>query len=206
MGRNDASHLANIFLYMYEKTFNHKLKDNHQDEIIYQLGDMFRYQDDLIVFGMQTQRNIGVHNIYPKEMIVKNTNLSHNEVTYLDLKITMENNNYVFKSFDKRKDFNFPIVKYPNLKGNIHINPAYGVFISQLIQFGFINCNLEDFKDDVIELATVMLQQGYKYHVLKIKFRQLARDNVVKWAHFGINFLDIDFVDTIIPKCSNLLV
>ena len=75
------------------------------------------YQDELIVFGMQTQRNIGVCNIYPKEMIIKNTNLSHNEVTYLDLKITIENNNYVFKSFDKRKDFNFPIVKYPNLKG-----------------------------------------------------------------------------------------
>ena len=79
----------------------------------------------------------------------------------MDLKITIENNNYVFKSFDKRKDFNFPIVKYPNLKGNISINPAYGVFISQLIRFGFINCNLEDFKDDVIELARVMLQQGY---------------------------------------------
>ena len=198
MGRNDASHLANIFLYMYEKTFYQKLKDNHQDEIIYKLGDMFRYQDDLIVFGMQTQRNIGVRNIYPKEMIIKNTNLSHNEVTYLDLKITIENNNYVFKSFDKRKDFNFSIVKYPNLKGNFPINPAYGVFISQLIRFGFINCNLEDFNDDVIELARVMLQQGYKYHMLKIKFRQFARDNVVKWAHFGINFLDIDFVDTII--------
>ena len=92
---------------------------------------MFRYQDDLIVFGMQTQRNIGVRTIYPKEMIIKNMNLSHTEVTYLDLKITIENNNYVYKSFDKRKDFNFPIVKYPNLKGIIPINPAYGVFISQ---------------------------------------------------------------------------
>ena len=89
MGCNDASHLANIFLYMYEKTFYQKLKDNHQDEIIYKLGDMFRYQDDLIVFGMQIQRNIGVRNIYPKEMIIKNTNLSH-KVTYLDLKITVE--------------------------------------------------------------------------------------------------------------------
>ena len=194
MDRNDSSHLANIFLYMYEKTFYQKLKDNHQDEIIYKLGDMFTYQDDLIVFGMLTQRNIGVRNTYPKEMIIKNTNLSHNEVTYLDLKITIENNNYVFKTFDKRKDINIPI------------NHAYGVFISQLIRFGFINCNLEDFKDDVIELARVMLQQGYKYHMLKIKFRQFARDNVVKWAHFGINVLDIDFVDTIIPKCSNLLV
>ena len=63
MDRNDASHIANIFLHMYEKTFFRKLKNNHQDEIIGKLGDMFRYQDGLIVFGMQPQRNIGVHNI-----------------------------------------------------------------------------------------------------------------------------------------------
>ena len=72
---------------------------------------MFRCQNDLIVFGMQPQRNIGVHNIYPKEMIIKNTNLIQNKVTYLDLEITIDDNNYVFKSFDKRKDMNFPIVK-----------------------------------------------------------------------------------------------
>ena len=104
---------------------------------------MFRYQDDLIVFDMQPQRNIGVHNIYPKEMIIKNTNLSQDKVTYLDLEITIQDNNYVFKSFDKRKDFNFPIVKYTNVKGNIPVNPAYGVFIAQLIRFGLINCSLE---------------------------------------------------------------
>ena len=136
-------------------------------------------------------------------MIIKNTNLSQNIVTYLDLEITIEDNNYVFKSFYKRKDFNFPIVKYPKLKGNIPVHPAYRVFISQLIRFGLINCRLEDFKD-VIELARVMVQQDYKYKMLKIKFRQYARDNVVKWAHFGINFLYIDFVDSIIPKCYNL--
>ena len=64
---------------------------------------------------------------------------------------------------------------------------------------------MEDFKDDVIEIARVMLRQGYKYKMLKIKFRQYARDNVVKWAHSRRKFfLDIDFVDTIIPKCYNL--
>ena len=68
MGRNDASHITNIFLHMYEKTFFQKLKDNHQDEIIGKLGGMFRYQDGLIVFGMQPQRNVGVRHIYPKEM------------------------------------------------------------------------------------------------------------------------------------------
>ena len=48
-----------------------------------------------------------------------------------------------------------------------------------------------------------MLQQGFKYNMLKIKFKQFARDNVVRWAHFGTNFLDTDFINSIIPKhCS----
>ena len=72
MGLNEATHITNIFLHVYEKTFFLKLKDNHQDELIGKLGDMFRYQDDLIVIGMQQpRRNIGVHNIYPKEMIIE---------------------------------------------------------------------------------------------------------------------------------------
>ena len=29
--------------------------------------------------------NVSVHNIYPKEMVIKNTNISHTEVTYLDI-------------------------------------------------------------------------------------------------------------------------
>ena len=41
--------------------------------------------------------------------------------------------------------------------------------------------------------------------MLKIKFRQYARDNVVKWPNFGKEHRkDIDFVETIIPKCYNL--
>ena len=200
MGRNDGSHLANIFLHMYEKSFYHNLIENHQNDTISKLGDMFRYQDDLITFGMQTQSNIGIHSIYPREMIIKNTNLSHNQVTYLDLEITVKDNRYEFKSFDKRKDFDFPIVKYPNLQGNIPINPAYGVFISQVTRFCSINGRLDNLKKDVIELARIMLRQGYKYNMLKIKFRQFARDNIVKWAHFGINFLEMDFINSIIPK------
>ena len=75
---------------------------------------------------------------------------------------------------------------------------AYGVFISQLIWFCTINL-LEDFKNNVIELAVIMLQQGF---MLKIKFTQFVQDNVVRWTHFGTNFLDEDSINSIIPKHS----
>ena len=198
MGSNNASHLANIFLHMYEKTYFEHLQENYQPEIIAKFGYLYRYQDDLIIFGNQPQTNI-----YPKEIVIKNTNISHTKATYLDIGIVVKENKYGYKSYDKRKDFTFPITKYPNLNGNIPINPAYGVFISQLIRFCTINLLLQDFKNDVIELVVIMLQQGFKYNMLKIKFKQFARDNVVRWAHFGTNFLDTDFINSIIPKhCS----
>ena len=38
MGRNDASHVGNIFLDMYEKTYFEHLQENYQPEIIAKFG------------------------------------------------------------------------------------------------------------------------------------------------------------------------
>ena len=200
MGSNDASHLANIFLHIYERTFYQHLLENNQHDSIAKCGNLYRYQDDLIAFGMQPQRNISIQKIYPKEMVVKNTNVSPTKVTYLDVEINVKDNKYIYKSYDKRRDFDFPIAKYPNLNGNIPIKPAYGVFISQVIRFCAINMLLKDFKQDVIELVKILLHQGFKHKMLRNKFKQFARDNVVRWAHFGTNFLDADFIDSIITR------
>jgi hypothetical protein len=36
------------------------------------------------------------------------------------------------KIYDKRDDFNFKIINFPNMCSNIPASPAYGVYISQL--------------------------------------------------------------------------
>ena len=68
-------------------------------------------------------------------MVIKNINFLNNKVTYLDLAITITDNQYYYKSYDKRKDFNFPIINYPNLPSNIPNNHAYGIFTSQIIRY-----------------------------------------------------------------------
>ena len=197
MGSNDALHLANIFLHVYEKSFYQECITNNQRDVITKLGDIYRYQDDLIAFGFQDQHNVQIQDIYPNEMVISNTNITSTKVTYLDLEIEVRDGKYFYKSFDKRKNFNFPIVKYPNLNGNIPINPAYGVYISQLIRFCDINMLFDDFKCNTNELVKILLQQGYKYNMLRIKFKQFAKDNVVRWAHFGVNFLDAQVIDNL---------
>ena len=36
--------------------------------------------------------------------------------------------------YDKREDFDFPVVNVPYLSSNIPESPAYGAFVSQLIR------------------------------------------------------------------------
>ena len=39
------------------------------------------------------------------------------------------------KIYHKRDDFNFEIVNFPFLDGDVPRSPSYGVYISQLIRF-----------------------------------------------------------------------
>ena len=39
------------------------------------------------------------------------------------------------QNYDKRDDFNFPIVDFPFISSNIPTYPAYGVHISQLMRY-----------------------------------------------------------------------
>jgi len=81
-----------------------------------------------------------LHLIYPVELVVKDTTDSPNSASYLDLDLEHDiNGTLTTKLFDKRDDFNFPIVNYSFLDSNIPSSPAYGVYMSQLIQYS-ITC------------------------------------------------------------------
>ena len=49
----------------------------------------------------------------------------------------MQNRNKLStKIYDKRDDFNFKIINFPNMCNNIPASLAYGVYILQLIRYG----------------------------------------------------------------------
>ena len=49
--------------------------------------------------------------------------------------------------YDKRDDFDFDIVNFPFLDGNIPRAPSYGVYISQLIRFARVSSHVLDFNN-----------------------------------------------------------
>ena len=105
--------------------------------------------------------------IYPSELsITKETN-SDKEASYLDLLITVKENKFHTKLYDKRDDFNFKIVNYPHpVTSNIPEKPAYGVYASRIISFARVCDHYVDFCERHTSLCESLLRQGYKYGFL----------------------------------------
>ena len=67
-----------------------------------------------------------------------------------------------FEKYDKQDDFNFEIVNFPFLDGDIPRSHSYGVYISQLIRFARVCSNVDDFNNRNLFLTAKLLKQGYR--------------------------------------------
>ena len=74
------------------------------------------------------------------------------------------------KIYDKRDDFNFEIVNFPFLDGDVPRSPSYGVYISQLIRFARVCSNVDDFNNRNLFLTAKLLKQGYRYRKIRKAF------------------------------------
>ena len=81
------------------------------------------------------------------------------------------NHNMVFK----RDDFDFDIVNFPFLDGDVPRRASYGVYISQLIRFARVCNHVSDFNARNKCLTAKPLQQGYRHHKLRKTFSKFYR-------------------------------
>ena len=115
------------------------------------------------------------HLIYPPELALNSDDKNDQTVNYLDLTLSINNNNGLdYKIYDKRDAFNFPIVNFPNLFGNIPTSHSYGVFVSQLVRFARGCKYFQDFKLRSISLVTKLLKQNFKKSKLIKTFRKFS--------------------------------
>ena len=74
----------------------------------------------------------------------------------------IDNGKLSTRLYDKRDDFNFPIVNFPFLSSNIPSAPAYGVYVSQLIRYARACSNYQDSMERGKVLITKLLSQEYQ--------------------------------------------
>ena len=71
------------------------------------------------------------------------------------------------KLYDKRDDFNFPIVNFLFICSSIAAAPAYGVYIFQLLRYNRACGSYERFLDRGLLLTKKLLNQGFLLVKLK---------------------------------------
>ena len=85
-----------------------------------------------------------VGHIYHTELQLNKANSADTEAPFLNLDLSITNGIVSSKICDKRDDFNFEIVSFPFLDGDVPRSPSYGVYISQLICFAKVCSHVDD--------------------------------------------------------------
>ena len=168
MGTNCVPLVADLFLFCYERDFMASLSDVKQAEIIEAFKSTSKYLDDLVNIDNPYFEGM-VNRIYPPELQLNKANTSDSEAPFLDLHLSVSNGFVSSKIYDKRDDFDFDIVNFPFLDGDVPRSTSYGVYISQLILF------VADFNARNKSLTAKLLQQGYRYHKLRKTFSKFYR-------------------------------
>ena len=93
----------------------------------------------------------------------------------MDLNLCISNGTASNKIYDKRDDFDFDIVNFSFLDGDVPWRTSYGVYISQLIRFARASSNLNDFNYRNKDLTAKLLRQDYRYFKLRKAFSKFYR-------------------------------
>ena len=110
------------------------LSDDKQAGVIDVFNTTSRYLDDILNINNVHFDNM-VSQIYPSELQLNKANTSDNEAAFLDLHLSISNYIVSTKIYDKRGDFDFEIVIFPAVDGDVPRSTSYRVYISQLIRF-----------------------------------------------------------------------
>ena len=190
MGTNCAPLFADLFLFCYERVFMTILSDIKQAEIIEAIKSTSRYLDDLLNIDNPYFEGM-VNCIYPPELQLNKANTSDTEAPFLDLHLSISNRLISSKIYDKRDNFDFDMVNFPFLDGDVHRSTSSGVYISQLSRFARVSSRVADFNARNKSLTAKLLQQGYRCHKLRKTFSKFYRQHyeLVSKVNIGLKTL-----------------
>ena len=106
----------------------------------------------------------------------------------MHLHLSISNGFVSSKIYDKRDDFDFDVVKFPFLDGDVPRRPSYGMYISQLIRFARVCSHVKDFNAHNECLTVKLLKQGYWYHKLRKAFYKFYHRHYELISKFNVGF------------------
>ena len=144
MGTNCAPLVADLFLFCYEKDFMLSLSEDNQSDVIEAFNSTSRYLDNLLNIDNNFFDSM-VNRIYPSKLQLNKANVSDTEASFFYLHLSISDGFVQTKIYDKRDDFDFDIVNFPFLDGDVPRSTSFGVYNSQLIRFARVSIHFDDF-------------------------------------------------------------
>ena len=163
-------------VYTSKPGLDNEINNKQLSNIIYILIQQYRkcVLDDILNINNVYFDNM-VSQIYPSELKLNKAIASDTEAAFLDLHLSISNDTVSTKIYDKRDDFDFEIVNFPFLDGDVPRSTSYGVYISKLIRFARASSYVSDFNTRNKLLTQIPLKQGYPYHKLRKTFSKFYR-------------------------------
>ena len=81
--------------------------------------------------------------------------------------------------YDQRDDFDFEIVNFTLLDGDVTRSTSYGVYISQIVRFARAFRHVAEFNTCNKLLTQKLLKQSYRYHKLRKTFLNFIDDTMI---------------------------
>ena len=131
MGTSCAPLLAGLFHYSYEADFIQGLLNKNERKLARSFNFTFRYADDVLSLNNSRFGDF-VDRIYPIGLEIEDTTGTDISASYVDMHLEVGSEGRLrTKLYDKRDDFNFPIVNLPFICSNIPAAPAlWSIYLS----------------------------------------------------------------------------
>lgn len=150
-----------------------------------------RYIDDLVLINNDGQMRRVMTDIYPEELVLVPGDADDQFCPFLDLQVAIKDSIISTSIFDKRDAFDFPIVNFPTLTGNIPNRSSYGVFIGELVRYSRACTYYKDFEDRATLLITKLLRQAFTVRGLKASFFKFIDSHILLAQKYGLRVLSL---------------
>ena len=118
MGSNCAPLVADLFLFCFERDFMMSFFYDKHSDIIDAFNTTSRYLDYILNI-YYVYFDTMVSQIYTSELQLNKVNTSDTEAAFTDLHLSISNDIVSTKIYDKRGDFDFEILNFPFLDGDV---------------------------------------------------------------------------------------
>jgi len=191
MGTDCAPFLANLFLYFYEYKWIDKQRKAKRCQIIKFFKNCGRYIDDLLMVNNNNKMTELMCSIYPKELELVPDDGDGTTAPFLDLFLTVDRGVVFSSIYDKRDNFDFPIVNFPTLTGNIPKKSSYGVFVGELVRYVRACTYYEDFQSRTLPLVKKLKKQFFTNKLLKHTFISFRDSHIHLVQKYGSRILNL---------------